>query len=105
MGCFSAAEHLARRYREDRMTSPAPEPMTSEQEHAFYADPDNQIPQGPAVRRRRGSRLSTPVPVRFPEELLREIRDRAAADDRSVSQWIRRAVEHELARSTSRPVP
>lgn len=71
--------------------------MSPEQEHAFYADPDNQVPQGPPVRRR--ARLSEPVPVRFPEDLLKQVRERAAADDRSVSNWIRRAVEHELARS------
>jgi predicted HicB family RNase H-like nuclease len=70
--------------------------MTPEQEREFYADPDNQVPQGPPVRRR--GKLSEPVPVRFPEALLREIRSRAAADDRSVSSWIRRAVEHELDR-------
>jgi len=70
-------------------------PMTPEQEHAFYADPANQMPQGPPVRRK--AKLSEPVPVRFPKELLTEIRSRAA-DDRSVSNWIRRAVEHELAR-------
>lgn len=73
--------------------------MTPEDENAFYADPVNQEPQGPPVRRR--GRLSVPVPVRFPEELLRDVRDRAAADDRSVSSWIRRAVEHELARGGS----
>lgn len=70
--------------------------MTPEQEHAFYADPDKQEPQGPPVHRK--AKLSEPVPVRFPEDLLQEVRDRAAADDRSVSNWIRRAVEHELAR-------
>jgi len=70
---------------------------TPEQENAFYADPGNQVPQGPPVRRK--GKLGKPVPVRFPDELLREVRDRAAADDRSVSNWIRRAVEHELARS------
>ena len=70
--------------------------MTPEQENAFYADLDNQIPQGPPVRRK--AKLSEPVPVRFPEDLLNEVRARAAADDRSVSNWIRRAVEHELAR-------
>lgn len=70
--------------------------MTPEQENAFYADPHNQEPQGPPVRRK--AKLSEPVPVRFPEDLLREVRNRAAADDRSVSNWIRRAVEHELAR-------
>jgi len=71
--------------------------MTPEQENAFYADPDNQFAQGAPVRRK--GKLSDPVPVRFPEELLREVRDHAAADDRSVSNWIRRAVENELARS------
>ena len=73
--------------------------MTPEQENAFYADPDNQMPQGAPVRRR--ARLSQPVPVRFPEDLLNEVRNRAAADDRSVSNWIRRAVEHELARGAN----
>lgn len=75
------------------MTNPN---MTPEQENAFYANADNQEPQGPAVRRK--SKLGPPVPVRFPTELLNEIRNRAAADDRSVSNWIRRAVEHELSR-------
>jgi predicted HicB family RNase H-like nuclease len=70
--------------------------MTPEEENAFYADPDNQVPQGPPVRRR--PKLSEVVPVRFPEDVLQQVRHRAAADDRSVSNWIRRAVEHELAR-------
>ncbi|MDQ3465674.1 MAG: hypothetical protein M3500_13500 [Actinomycetota bacterium] len=73
--------------------------MTPEQENTYYADPANQEPQGPPVRRR--AKLSEPVPVRFPEALLSEVRSRAAADDRSVSNWIRRAVEHELERSTN----
>ncbi|PWJ48802.1 hypothetical protein SAMN06264364_1284 [Quadrisphaera granulorum] len=73
--------------------------MTPEQENAFYADPRNQTPQGPPVRRRRGTKakLSDPIPVRFPEDLLQQVRARAAADDRSLSNWIRRAVEHELS--------
>jgi predicted HicB family RNase H-like nuclease len=64
--------------------------------HAFYADPTNQVPEGKPVRRR--PRLSEPVPVRFPLELLARVRAQADADDRSVSSWIRRAVEHELER-------
>lgn len=72
-------------------------PMTPEQEYDFYADPRNQQPQGPP-RRRKGP-LSTPVPVRFPADLLEEVKRAAEADDRSVSAWIRRAVEHELSRS------
>ena len=79
-------------------TSPDPSAMSPEEEHAFYADPAHQVPQGPPIRRAR-SRMGDPVPVRFPEELLAAVRDRAAADDRSVSAWIRRAVEHELTRS------
>lgn len=70
--------------------------MTPDEEYAYYADPDIQTPQGPPVRRR--SRLSDPVPVRLPIDVLEEVRRRAAADDRSVSSWVRRAVEHELHR-------
>ena len=70
--------------------------MTPEQEYESYADPANQVPQGPPVRRRRT--LSEPVAVRFPADVLERVRVRAAHDDRSVSSWIRRAVEHELER-------
>lgn len=73
-----------------------PKKMTREEEHAFYAQVENQEPQGPARRRR--ARLTEIVPVRFPEETLEALRVRAEADDRSVSSWIRRAVEHELER-------
>jgi predicted HicB family RNase H-like nuclease len=72
------------------------EPMTPDEEYEFYAQGDNQEPAGPP-RRRRG-RMGAPVPVRFPDDLLEKIRESAAADDRSVSSWIRRAVEHELQR-------
>ena len=70
--------------------------MTRDEEHEFYARPENQEPQG-APRRRR-SRLTEMVPVRFAPETLEEVRGCADADDRSVSSWIRRAVEHELER-------
>lgn len=70
--------------------------MTRDEEHEFYARPENQQPQGPARRRR--SRLTEMVPVRFAPETLGEVRACADADDRSVSAWIRRAVEHELER-------
>jgi len=72
----------------------APKKMTREEEYDFYADPKNQTPHGTA--RRRKENLSEPVPVRFPRAVLDQIRERADADDRSVSAWIRRAVEHEL---------
>lgn len=75
------------------------EKLTREQEHELYADPANQVPQGPA--RRRKSRLTELVPVRFPPETLEAVKTAADADDRSVSSWIRRAVEHELQSETA----
>lgn len=76
--------------------SPTPKKMTRDEEYEFYAEAENQEPQGPARRRR--PRLTAIVPVRFPEDTLDAVRARAEADDRSVSSWIRRAVEHELER-------
>lgn len=72
------------------------ESMTPDEEYAFYADPRNQEPQGKPRRRR--PRLTDPVPVRFAPDVLDEVKRRAEADDRSVSSWIRRAVEQELRR-------
>jgi len=71
--------------------------MTRDEEHDFYSQPENQEPQGPARRRR--SRLTEMVPVRFPPETLEEVRRRAGDDDRSISSWIRRAVQRELEQS------
>jgi len=78
--------------RADPMTGP-----TRQEEHDFCARSEHQEPQGP-VRRR--SKLTEMVPVRFVPETLEEVRHRAGAEDRSVSSWIRRAVEHELDQST-----
>ncbi|CAM3380750.1 YlcI/YnfO family protein [Nocardioides dubius] len=72
--------------------------MTPDEENAYYADPEHQRPTGAPIRRK--ARMGAPVPIRFPEELLAEVKRRAEADDRSVSSWIRRAVERELQRTT-----
>lgn len=69
--------------------------MTRDDEYEFYSKSENQKPMGPAQRRTR-SKLTEIVPVRFPPETLEEIRRLAEADDRSVSSWIRRAVEDTL---------
>lgn len=69
-------------------------PTIAQDEYDFYADPANQEPQGPARRRR--ANLSELVPVRFDKDTFDKVKELAAADDRSVSSWIRRAVEHEL---------
>lgn len=69
--------------------------MTPQEEYDFYDDPKNQTLHGPPRRRR--SKLTELVLVRFAPETLERVRDAADADERSVSAWIRRAVEHELA--------
>ena len=74
-----------------------PKKMTGRQEHEFYAGDENQTPQAP-VRGRR-EKLTEKVPVRFPPDVMAEVRQRADQDDRSVSSWIRRAVEQELHRN------
>jgi hypothetical protein len=68
--------------------------MTRKQEYDFYAKSENQSPQGSA--RRRKQNLTEMVPVRFEPDVLDEVRRRADADDRTVSAWIRRAVEQAL---------
>jgi hypothetical protein len=74
-------------------------PQTPDEQHAFYAQPENQSPQGPARRRR--SKLTEVVPVRFEPAQLVEVRRAADADDRSVSSWIRRAVARQLEHADS----
>lgn len=71
-------------------------PTTPDEEYDYYARQENQEPQGPPHRRRRFTEI---VPVRFPADLLDEVRRHADADERSLSAWIRRAVEHELRRT------
>lgn len=69
IGCYVAAAHLAVRYSGGSM-SPKTK-MTRDEEHDYYSRPENQAPQGPARRRR--SRLTEMVPVRFPPETLAEV--------------------------------
>ena len=78
------------------MTTPREPEMTPEELYAFYAQPENQIPVGPGVR--RTADLTATVPVRFSPAVLEEIRKRAAEDHRSVSSWIRVAIDRELQR-------
>lgn len=73
--------------------------MTPQEEHAFYSDPENLTPLGPA--RRRKQRLTELVPVRFPPDVLEQVKAAAEADDRSVSSWIRQAVNRELQADSS----
>ena len=69
--------------------------MSQREGHEFYGRPKNQIPQGPPRRRREP--MTDPVPVRFPPDVLEQVKAAAEADERSVSSWIRRAVARSLA--------
>jgi len=60
----------------------------------------NQEPQGPPAR--RPPRLTEVVPVRFPPQTIDDVRRLAGAEDRSVSSWIRRAVDKELEHARTR---
>ena len=73
--------------------------MTPAEEYEFYARPENQVPQGPP--RRRTATLSDPVAVRFSPQMLDQVKAAAAAEDRSVSSWVRRAVNNALEASST----
>ncbi len=48
------------------------------QEYDYYARPENQVPQGPAVRRR--AQISDPVPVHLPAEPLEPVGEAVEQD-------------------------
>jgi hypothetical protein len=60
----------------------------------FYAQPANQGVGRQVVSRRA---LSSSIPVRFPPEIVDEVRARADAEGITVSEWIRRTISDALA--------
>jgi hypothetical protein len=66
-------------------------------------NPSNPLAALDGGQVRGRGRLTEMVPVRFDLPTLTTMRERAAEDHRSVSSWIRRAVDHELGRSESAP--
>ena len=60
---------FSRRDRGGPMNDPV---MTPAEEHEFYGRPENQVPQGPP--RRRMEPMTDPVPVRFPPDVLEQVR-------------------------------
>lgn len=71
--------------------------MDARQAQDFYADPENQVPAGPA-HQRTGPRLSATVPVRFPRAIIDAVKRLADQDGVTVSSWIRRLVTREVMR-------
>jgi len=87
-----AGKHTKKKPRErEQPTATAPETSDAARGDGI-TDPSAAAPD-----RARG-RLTEMVPVRFDAETLHALKARAATDHRSVSSWIRRAVDLELDR-------
>lgn len=79
-------------------------PRTDRTDTEFYADPANQVPAGPAQRRKAPRRpLTGHVPVRFDEKTIAAVKQRAEAEGMTVSAWIRRLVARELSPTEATP--
>lgn len=73
-------------------------PRTDRADAEFYASPANQVPAGPAQRRKAPRRpLTGHVPVRFDDKTIAAVKERAEAEGMTVSAWIRRLVARELS--------
>ncbi|MGQ0431322.1 MAG: hypothetical protein ACT452_02810 [Microthrixaceae bacterium] len=82
------------------MTKPRNDRVDAE----FYADPANQVPAGPAQRRKAPRRpLTGHVPVRFDDTTIAGVKERAEEDGMTVSAWIRRVVARELSPTEATP--
>jgi hypothetical protein len=84
--------------RKTKKTKRKAEPEQSSRPSAARRDEDGRT-TGSSPR--SAPRLTSMVPVRFEPRMLEEIRRRADQDGRSVSAWIRRAVESELRRGVN----
>lgn len=82
--------------------------VNDEEAFAFYADESNQQ-AGRRAAKRPSRKLTGHIPVRFPEELVAQVRAFADADGVTVSTWIRNLASREVerrspARSIAEPV-
>jgi hypothetical protein len=76
-------------------------PMSDEEAADFYADPANRVGNPDRVIRPRT--LGDSLPVRFPVDMLEQVRAVAAADDLTVSEWVRQVVAEALAQRSQEP--
>ena len=74
--------------------------MTSDRQAAdHYEDPANREPTGTPRRRTHSTgRMTAHVAVRFPSATIQKIKLLADEDGKSVSGWIRSAIDAELTR-------
>lgn len=70
--------------------------MDDREAYEFYLDPEHRKASGPG-RKRNGPRLSTMLPVRFTPEVIEAVREIAVREGVTVSSWIRRLVDREIA--------
>lgn len=76
-----------------------PEPAVADVVEPVVAETVTKVVAPSAEPAPRGA-LTEMVPVRFDPQMLSDVRRRAADDHRSVSSWIRRAVDQELQRGS-----
>lgn len=73
-------------------------PRSDRADAEHFADPANQVPAGPAQRRKAPRRpLTGHVPVRFDDKTIAAVKERAEEEGMTVSAWIRRLVTRELS--------
>ena len=73
--------------------------------HLHYANPDNRVLAGPRRRTFQPPKLTKHTPIRFRAEVIEQVKEIAERDGLTVSSWIRRLVERELAQQTPAPPP
>jgi len=74
--------------------------MSGKEEAAFYKDPTN-LRAGRRVTPSGRSKMGGHVPVRFPEDVIAQVKILAERDGLTVSSWIRRLVLQEIERRSS----
>jgi hypothetical protein len=66
---------------------------------SFYEDPEHQKPlPGGAIRKRDHAALESHTPIRFSSSVIARVKALASEDGLTVSSWIRRLVDREIAR-------
>jgi hypothetical protein len=72
--------------------------VNDQEAHDFYADPEHLKIAGPG-RKHPKDELTEHMSARISPSLLAQVISAAAAEDRSVGSWVRRALRNELERS------
>lgn len=73
--------------------------MSDLEAYDYYAKSENQMPVGPAHRRTIPVKPAHPH-IRFNPEVIEQIKSLAAADNITVSSWVRKVIDAEIKRRT-----